>query len=121
MKRTLLTIILAVALGLALAGCAAEKYGAGIDNAARKVQVKDIILYPELQGKRVTLEGRIATQCMSNGCWFFLDDGTGRVFVNLAPGNFSIPEKMGKNARVTGVVWSSPDGYQVVAEGVEVG
>lgn len=117
MKRILLMIV----LGLALTGCAAEKYGSGIDNSARKVQVKDIMLYPELQGKRVTLEGRIVTQCMSNGCWFFLEDGTGKVFVNLAPANFSLPDKMGRSARVTGIVSAAKDAYQVIAEGVELG
>ena len=113
-------IVLAIAIGLALAGCAAEKYGSGIDNAAQKVKVKDIILYPELQGKKVTIEGIIVTQCMSNGCWFFLQDGTGQVFVNLAPGKFSLPAKMGRPARVTGIVWTVKDGYQIIAEGVEV-
>ena len=116
MKRIALTIL----LGLALAGCAAEKYGSGIDGAVRKVQVKDIMLYPELQGKRVTLEGKIVTQCMSNGCWFFLEDGTGKVFVNLAPGNLSLPDKMGRPAKVTGIVSTAKDAYQVIAEGVEI-
>jgi uncharacterized protein YdeI (BOF family) len=120
MKKPLLAIILASVLGFALAGCSAEKYGSGIDSSARKVQVKDIVLYPELQGQRVTIEGRIVTQCMSNGCWFFLEDGTGQIFVNLAPNNFSLPEKMGRPARVTGVVWTVNDGYQVIAEGLEV-
>jgi hypothetical protein len=120
MKKTLLTIGLAAVLGLALAGCSAEKYGSGIDSDARKVQVKDIMLYPELQGKKVTLEGRIVTQCMSNGCWFFLEDGTGKVFVNLSPANFSLPDKMGRSARVTGVVWTVKEGYQIIAHGVEV-
>jgi uncharacterized protein YdeI (BOF family) len=116
MKRIILTIV----LGLALAGCAAEKYGSGVDSTVQKVKVKDIILYPELQGRKVTLEGRIVTQCMSNGCWFFLEDGTGQVFVNLAPRNFSLPANMGKSARVTGVVSMVKDGYQVIAEGVEI-
>jgi hypothetical protein len=116
MKRFFFTIV----LGFALAGCAAEKYGSGIDSAAQKVKVKDIMLYPELQGKKVTLEGRIVTQCMSNGCWFFLEDGTGKVFVNLAPRNFSLPANMGKPAKVTGIVSTARDGYQVIAEGVEI-
>lgn len=113
-------IILVMIAALVFAGCAAEKYGSGVDGTARKVKVKDIMLYPELQGKRVTLEGKIVTQCMSNGCWFFLEDGTGQVFVNLAPSNFSLPAKTGRPARVTGIVWTVKDGYQVIAEGVEV-
>ncbi|MEW5746148.1 MAG: OB-fold nucleic acid binding domain-containing protein [Nitrospirota bacterium] len=101
-------------------GCSAEKYGLGVDSSSPTVMVKDIILKPELQGRQVTLEGKIISQCQSNGCWFFLQDATGQVFINLAPNNFALPSRMGKKARVTGVVVAGPEGYQIVARGVEV-
>lgn len=120
MKRKVLVLMLAVAAGLLVAGCSAEKYGLGIDSSAPVVMVKDIVLRPELQGQQVTLEGRIVSQCQSNGCWFFLQDTTGHVFINLGPNNFALPARMGKQARVTGIVAASPEGYQLIARGVEV-
>lgn len=113
-------IVIACVVALALAGCSAEKYGSGVDAAASKVKVKDIILYPEMYGKKVTLEGKITTQCMSNGCWFFLQDDTGQIYVNLAPNNFSLPANIGRLAKVTGVVYANQEGYQLVAQGVEL-
>lgn len=105
---------------IVLTGCSAEKYGRGIDAGAPVIMVKDIMLKPELQGRNVTLEGRISSQCQSNGCWFFLQDDTGQVFVNLQPGNFVLPARMGKRVRVTGTVAADEQGYQIVARGVEV-
>ncbi len=106
---------------LALTGCSAEKYGLGIDSGAPVVKVKDIILRPaDFVGRTVTLEGKITSQCQSNGCWFFLYDGTGQIFINLKPNNFALPSRMGKKARVTGIVSADQQGYQIIARGVEI-
>lgn len=112
--------LLFFALMFTLFACTAEKYGASVDKNAPKVLVKDVMLNPSYQGKTVNLEGKITTQCASNGCWFFLNDGTGQIFVDLATNGFAIPSKQGKNAKVTGVVSSGQAGIYLIAIGVEI-
>lgn len=54
-------------------------------------------------GKDVILEGKIVNECGA-GCWFNLQDDTGIIYVDLAPNNLYIPQKVGSKARVYGVV-----------------
>ncbi len=115
-----LRIALFFVLILIFAGCTAEKYGGEMKSSAQTVKVKDVMLNPALHGRVVNLEGIITTQCTSNGCWFLLDDGTGQIYINLAPKGFSIPQKTGKLARVTGIVQQGQEGFQIIAEGVEI-
>ena len=105
---------------LILAGCSGEKYGAGIDSAAPVVQVKDIFLQPQLIGKQVTLEGNIVTQCQSNGCWFFLNDGTGQIYIDLSKNQFTLPSLPGKRVAASGIVSRAQQSPYLVASGVEV-
>lgn len=118
MNKLLLTAFLLISL--MLAGCGGEKYGAGVDAGAPKVQVKDLFLKPELMGQQVTLEGRIVSQCQSNGCWFFLQDETGQVYIDLSRNQFSLPALPGKQAIASGTVARSQQNYLLIATGVEV-
>lgn len=113
--------LLIFALIFTFFACATEKYGAGVDKSAQKVSIKDVVLNPSYQGKTVNLEGKITTQCASNGCWFFLNDGTGQIFIDLATKGFAIPPKQGKSAKVTGIVSFGQSGVYIVAIGVEIG
>lgn len=118
MKQSLLKVFLL--LSFFLAGCSGEKYGLGVDPAAPKVQVKDVFLQEQLIGKKVTLEGRIVTQCQSNGCWFFLHDGTGQIYIDLSKNQFTLPALPGKQVVASGTVARSQKSYLLVATGVEV-
>ncbi|HSM73559.1 MAG TPA: hypothetical protein VK852_02955 [Desulfobacterales bacterium] len=114
-------IILFLTLLCFTAACSGEKYGTGVDKAAPIVTVKDVYLDRSLQDNPVTLEGIIIGQCGSpDKCWFFMHDETGRIFVNLKPANLSLPPAMGKKVRVTGMIQGDKQGYQIVAQGVEV-
>lgn len=114
-------IVYCLVLLLILIGCSKENYGGDIDQTAPYVQVKEVFLDPSLIGKRVNLKGVIVTQCQSSGCWFFLHDGTGQIFINLAPKNFTLPPKTGKSARVTGIVSEMEKNKFIIAEAVEIG
>lgn len=103
-----------------LLGCASEKYGAGVDRSVPEVKVKDVFLDSRAVGKKVTLQGTISSQCASNGCWFVLHDDTGQIFINLGPNNMTMPPRMNKKARVTGIVYPVQGELQIVAQGVEV-
>jgi len=118
MKHMLATVFLLIAL--VIAGCGGEKYGAGVDSDAQKVQVKDVFLQPQLLGQKVTLEGNIVTQCQSNGCWFFLHDGTGQIYIDLAQNNFTLPSLPGKQVVASGIVARQKQSLYLIASGVEV-
>lgn len=110
-------------LGLfAVSGCSGEQqYGSGIDLNVPKVTVRDVYLDHSLRNQVVTLKGTIITQCGApDKCWYFMEDETGRILVNLAPGNMVLPASIGKTAKVTGMVQGGRDGYQIIAQGVEI-
>lgn len=119
MKKILFGSVFVVSLFLS--ACSGnEKYGAGVDPAAPKVQVKDMFLRPDLMGKTVTLEGRIVSQCASNGCWFYLQDETGQVYIDLARNGFELPSLPNRTAIATGTVARSQQAFLLIATGVEV-
>lgn len=117
MKKLILASICAIVF---IAGCTSEKYGGEVAGGLPALKVKDVMLSPSLQGKEVRLEGIITTQCMSNGCWFFLDDGTGQIYINLAPKGMAIPPRTGKLVKVAGIVQQDKDGFQIIATGIEI-
>lgn len=118
--KTIVAVAL-LAFGLALGACArGEKYGL-LDTAAPAVQVKDILLGDSYGGKDVRMSGTIAMQCASSGCWFFLDDGTGRILVDLKGLGLGLPQRSGRKARVSGTVSVDPYGQAMLtAKGLEV-
>lgn len=68
------------------------------------VSVGEIVKLPQAyEGKEVVVKGKIASECGS-GCWFMLDDGTGIIYVDLAPNNFAIPQLQGSTVMVKGVI-----------------
>lgn len=118
MKKLLLIVTLITPL--IIAGCGGEKYGAGVDASAQKVKVKDVFLQKNLLGQKVTLEGKIVSQCQSNGCWFFLQDDTGQLFIDMATNKFSLPSKPNKQVAASGTVARSQNNIVLIATGVEV-
>lgn len=120
MNHKLVGMAVLLLLTITLLGCSAEKYGTGVDKGIPILKVKDIFLDSGIVGKRVTLTGSISSQCGSNGCWFVLQDDTGQVFINLSQNNMTIPPRMNKQAKVTGIVYPVQGELQIVAEGVEV-
>lgn len=115
--------------GLAVVACLAvvivacgkrELYGR-IDAAAPAVQVKDVLLSDSYGGKDVRMSGTIAMQCASSGCWFFLDDGTGRMLVDLKGLGLGLGPRGGKKAVVSGTVIVDTEGQALLsAKGLEV-
>jgi len=121
-----LLIILLVILGVS--GCSgnssgnssnkSEKYGVDITEK-RVVSVKDILTNPnEYLDQTVRLEGKIVRECGS-GCWFFLEDETGTIFVDINPSGLSIPPKVGKKVVVEGVPENKNGRISIIGRGVE--
>lgn len=119
MKEKYLAYVLVVSFFL-VACSGGERYGAGVDPGAPRVQVKDVFLRPDLMGKKVTLEGRITSQCASSGCWFYLQDETGQVFIDLSRNGFELPSLPNKTAIASGTVARNQQAFLLIATGVEV-
>ena len=115
-----LLMISTLIITFSLSGCGGEKHGAGIDSSAPKVKVKDLFLQQSLLGQKVTLEGKIVSQCQSNGCWFFLQDDTGQLYIDMATNKFSLPPMQNKPVVASGTVAKSQNNIMLVATGVEV-
>ncbi len=71
-----------------------------------------------LMGKSIIVEGKIVSECGA-GCWFTLNDGSGTIYVDLAPSNLSIPQKRGAKARVFGNVTSEKGETYLIGTKVE--
>ena len=116
----LLLLALTLVTTLFLAGCSNEQFGAGLDSSAPKVSVKDAFLNNNLLGQKVTLEGTIVSQCQSNGCWFYLKDDTGQIYIDLKTHNFTLPSMPNKLVAASGTVARAQNTVLLVASGVEV-
>lgn len=97
-----------------------EKYGAGVDTGLPVVQVRDVFLQQDLLGQKVTLEGRIVSQCTSNGCWFYLKDDTGQIFIDLSRNGFELPSLPNRRVKASGTVARAQQAFLLIATGVEV-
>lgn len=103
---SVLPIIILIILGIS--GCSgnssdsSERYGVNISEK-KVVSVKNIYSNPnEYLNQTVRLEGKIVREC-SSGCWFFLEDKTGTIYVDINPSGLTIPPKVGKKVVVEGV------------------
>lgn len=68
-------------------------------------------------GRTISMTGTVILEC-TNGCWFFLDDGTGKIYIDLAVAGLHIPQKVG--SRVTLIGRTSGSGGQLRIEAEEV-
>jgi uncharacterized protein YdeI (BOF family) len=109
---------------VSMAGCSgnsnknSEKYG--VDITEREVtNIKNILANPdEYLDQTVRLEGKIVRECPS-GCWFFLEDETGTIYVDINPSGLSIPPKVGKKVVVEGVPTNRNGRISIIGKGVE--
>jgi len=82
-----------------------------------QLKVKDVLASDQYVGKDVVMEGKITLECGS-GCWFNLDDGTGKIYVDLLPSNIAIPQWVGKSVVVNGKVVKEDGDKKMVGTGV---
>lgn len=99
-------LIVILAGALLAAGCTSQPASGTGGPAAQApaVKIADIIRDPAAwNGTAVAVQGKIAGECGS-GCWFMMDDGTGTLYVDLAPNNFAIPQISGTTVVVHGTI-----------------
>lgn len=107
MKKAVISLILVCLLAgsLVLAGCTSTAGdGKHRDTSLPTVKIGDILDNPKnYNGTSVLISGKVVNQCGS-GCWFFLNDGSGSIYVDLLPNNFAIPPMLGSKVAVKGDV-----------------
>jgi hypothetical protein len=122
------TTLIVIATTLFISSCAKKtSYGQKIvapttnttntNTNTAQPKVKDILASDQYVGKEVVLQGKITLECGS-GCWFNLDDGTGKLYVDLLPSNIAIPQWVGKTVVAKGKVIKEEGDIKMIGTGV---
>ncbi len=113
-------LILVVGLGAAFVALrSAEVHGAPF-RVPTLTPLAEVIASPVAHlGADLRVEGRITRQCPSSGCWFFLDDGSGRQLrVELGHLGKKFPQHVGGVAEVEGRLLQNGQTLEIVGNGV---
>ena len=104
-----------------ISGCSkTELYGENLSGNTPITTVKQILDNPaEFENKTITLKGEIKEVCPS-GCWFFISDNSGELYVNIGPSGFAIPQKAGAKASVEGELITHNGTQMLMGKGVEI-
>ena len=117
----LAVVIAAIFSAVCSSGCAPQGnvFGAPISEAT-VTPIGDILAQPQrFQDKTVRVEGKITQECPAGG-WFFLQDATGMVYVNLHPSELAIPQAVGRQAVAQGVVRQEGPQVEIIGKGVQL-
>lgn len=110
-----------VMLALSIVGCAGQgkDFGAAITET-ETIPIKNILAKPEQFANQVVrVEGKITDECPAGG-WFFLQDETGVIYVNLHPSYFAIPQAIGRRAVAQGRVRIEGTQIEIIGKGVRL-
>ena len=122
-------LLIVIFMILGISGCSGNSSGDIINNSSQRygvditkqetTSVEDILANSkEYLDQPVKLEGKIVRECPS-GCWFFLEDETGTIYVDINPSGLSIPPKVGKKVVVEGVPENKNGRISINGKGVE--
>ncbi len=71
----------------------------------------------QFAGRKISMRGTVLIEC-TTGCWFFLDDGTGKIYIDLAVAGLHIPQKVGSRVTLIGNTSGSGGQLRIEAEAV---
>ncbi len=92
---------------------------ASSSTGAAIVTVRELMDHSQQYADRpVILSGKVILEC-SQGCWLFLNDGTGQLYVDLAPNGLTIPQMVGSQIKIQGRIRGSGSNLQILGETVE--
>ncbi len=116
-------ITLCVVMAFAVVGCRAAPAPTSspppAPQSAVPVTVRQLIDGGEkYAGQMISLTGQISLEC-PEGCWFFLDDGTGKIYVDLKPAGLTIPQKVGSRVTLRGKTKGAGGNLQILGEEVK--
>jgi hypothetical protein len=69
-------------------------------------------------GRKISMTGTVVLEC-TEGCWFFLDDGTGKIYIDLKVAGLQIPQKIGDRVVLSGKTSGSGGNLMIEAEEVK--
>lgn len=94
-------------------------YGEAIPADLTVTSISEVLQDGGQSTEESVIEGVITTECPT-GCWFFLRDETGQIYVNLSPSFTAIPQKVGATVKVKGKLQVTEHGTQFIGTGVIV-
>jgi uncharacterized protein YdeI (BOF family) len=113
-------IALAVIVVAIISGCT-ENYGQPMKGNLPRLTVITAMTDPAYLNKGIILEGTILSQCQASGCWFFLEDHTGRILVDLAPNNFTLTmNKVSRKVTVKGTLAKAESQIKLIGKEVTI-
>ena len=88
---------------------------------ASKIEIAKALSSPgEVADKVIQVEGKITRQCPSAGCWFFIEDASGKSLrVELGHMGMKFPQRVGKVARVQGKLLKEGENQELIGNSVE--
>ncbi|OGK13463.1 MAG: hypothetical protein A2W80_19675 [Candidatus Riflebacteria bacterium GWC2_50_8] len=124
MKKILLlalVLIAGAAFWLMQATQAPTHYGAAFGADVPQMQMKDLYADPDSHlAASIVVTGKITRQCPSSGCWFYLDDNSGKqVKIELGHMGIKFPQWLGKNVKVEGQLLKNKDELELVGTAAE--
>ena len=108
--------------GIIISGCSkGELYGEAIPEDMEITKIKSILSDPDsFTEKEVKIEGTLGQVCPS-GCWFFvLDEGGGKIYVDINPAGLAIPPKSKGKVAVVGTVKKAGRRLGIYGKGVKL-
>lgn len=127
MLRTITSALLA-GLVLAVVGCGSgkgtvssgSKLGQAIPADMAATTAKQLTdSAAAYEGKDVLVTGTITSECPS-GCWIFVQDKTGEIYVSTSTTGIVIPQRVHRSVRVMGKVVLEQGRPQIAGTGVEL-
>jgi len=106
---------------LVLGGCSSggETFGEVLsDNNVTKIT--SILQDPKsFLDQMVKVEGQITMECPT-GCWFFVKDDTGRIYVDISPAGLAIPQRVGRRVVLEGIVKDHGGTLMIHGKGISI-
>jgi hypothetical protein len=124
MRKTRLTATLALAAVLAaMLACGGSKVtrlGKAIPRETTLTSAQTIQAAPlDYEGRAVLVKGKITRECPA-GCWFWIQDQTGELYIDIKPSNLTIPQRVGSTITVVGTVVLESGHPHVIGSGLEL-
>lgn len=123
MKRIIFVLLITAVVGTLFFAYGCAKQGGSFGQPITETTftpIGDILAQPEqFADKTVKVQGKITDECPSGG-WFFLQDQSGLIYVNLHPSYFAIPQIRGQQVVAQGSVRKEGTQVEIIGEGVEL-
>ncbi len=120
MKQTITLVLLLTVVALCACGSRKVTMGKAVPASPEITVAGAITSAPtQFEGKTVVVRGKISRECPA-GCWFWIQDQTGELYVDIKPSNLAIPQRVGKPITVVGTVVLESGRPQLIGTGLEL-